>query len=269
MNADYLSKHFAAMGARFRVNVIPVYSWRESNYAVDIKRDRRGEFFELRLPANQADRFDATIAQAEPRDRHLLLFVRQAGPVNRLDRFLCGQDERHWFVAAVPGGASSVAQAMEALKPDLVRLAEARVRVSARKRKARKNRAFRRQGEWFFIPAPAMSVDESLVLHDESIRRGFGMPHCVEHLYRTGGEKVYWSPEHPNGLTEAQYGALIRREPAKARLPWRVMRRNMDVFARGEISHMDHRTITLSGWHRVLMNTETQTEVMRHLAFLD
>lgn len=34
------------------------------------------------------------------------------------DRFLWGHDEREWFVAAVPGKATTVAQARNALKPE-------------------------------------------------------------------------------------------------------------------------------------------------------
>ena len=33
--------------------------------------------------------------------------------------------------------------------------------------------------------------------------------------------------------------------------------------------HADHKTITLHGWHRVLMNTENQSRAMRNVAFLD
>src|SRR5437870_1731324 len=103
MNAEHLSKHFAAMGARFKINTITVDRWRDTSYAVDIQRDRCGEFFELRIPANLTNSLDASVAQVEATDRHLLLFVRQANRANRLDRFLCGHDERAWFVAAVPG----------------------------------------------------------------------------------------------------------------------------------------------------------------------
>ena len=60
---------------------------------------------------------DVTVMQSEPKQRHLLLFVRKPGDKPQLDRFLCGHDEREWFVAAVPGGASSVRQAMDALQP--------------------------------------------------------------------------------------------------------------------------------------------------------
>ena len=89
---------------------------------------------------------------------------------------LCGHDEREWFVAAVPGGASSVRQAMDALQPSAVRDALAQNQVSSAKRYSRKNRDFRRQGEWFFVPSPRMAVDEKLVLRHEPLRRGSGKP---------------------------------------------------------------------------------------------
>ena len=47
------------------------------------------------------------------------------------------------------------------------------------------------------------------------------------------------------------------------------MRRNPGVFARGKVSHSDHATITLPFWHRVLMNTETQSRTMANVAFQD
>ncbi len=48
-----------------------------------------------------------------------------------------------------------------------------------------------------------------------------------------------------------------------------IMQRNPGVFVKGRVSHPDHRTIHLRGWHRVVMNTETQAPAMRHVAFLD
>jgi hypothetical protein len=47
------------------------------------------------------------------------------------------------------------------------------------------------------------------------------------------------------------------------------MRRNSGVYVRGRVSHPDHRTIHLNGWHQVVMNTETQAPAMRNVAFLD
>jgi hypothetical protein len=41
------------------------------------------------------------------------------------------------------------------------------------------------------------------------------------------------------------------------------------VYVNGRIRHADHKTITLNGWHRVLMNTEGQSKAMKNVVFLD
>src|ERR1043166_1864172 len=276
MNAKNIESKFAAMGARLKVREI-ASRWQRgdrkridpTDYAVDIQRDGHGEFFELRVPSHLRESLETTVLQSEPKQRHLLLLVRKAGEKPQLDRFLCGHDEREWFVAAVPGGASSVRQAMDALQPRDVRDALSRNDVSSRKRYARKNRAFRRQGEWFFVPEASLFVDDKLVLRNEPLQRGRGKPHIVEQLYRTGGETVYVGAKYPNGITGQEYQELVRTNPKAARWGWRVMRRNPSVYARGAVRHSDHATITLPFWHRVAMNTETQSRTMAKVAFLD
>jgi hypothetical protein len=279
MNAKQIESKFTAIGARLKVReiptrrvLVPVWARRyiaQPDYAVDIRRDDRGEFFELRVPETLRESLDVSVMQAEPKQRHLLLLVRKPGEKPQLDRFLCGHDEREWFVAAVPGGASSVRQAMDALQPKDVRDALARNQVSSRKRYARKNRAFRRQGEWFFVPEPSFVVDSKLVLRNEPLRRGGGKPHLVEDLYRTGGETVHVCSRHPNGVTPDEYRSILRSHPDAARWGWQVMQRNPGVYARGAVRHSDHETITLPFWHRVIMNTETQSRTMANVAFLD
>jgi hypothetical protein len=276
MNTQPIESGFAQMGARVKVREIPSRwtqgdrSWiSPQDYSLDIHRDGKGEFFELRVPTHLSDTLDVTVMQSEPKQRHLLLFVRKPGDKPQLDRFLCGHDEREWFIAAVPGGASSVRQAMDALQPVPVRQALASHKVSTNKRYSRKNRAFRRQGEWFFVPEPTFVVDPKLVLRNEPLRRGAGKPHMVEQLFRTGGETVYVSSRHPNGLLPEEYKRLMKSDPSAARWDWRMMRRDMGVYARGAVSHADHATITLPFWHRVMMNTETQSRTMRNVAFLD
>jgi len=276
MNAKQIESSFVAMGARLKVREI-ASRWRMGNrtwihpldYAVDIQRDGRGEFFELRVPTHLRESIDISVPQSEPKQRHLLLLVRKTADKPAIDRFLCGHDEREWFVAAVPGGASSVRQAMDALQPREVREALTRSHVSSRKRYARKNRAFRRQGEWFFVPEASLHVDEKLVLRNEPLRRGGGKPHLVEQLYRTGGETVHVCAKHPNGITESEYREVLRANPKAAHWGWRVMRRNPGVYARGTVRHSDHDTIALPFWHRVVMNTETQSRTMSNVAFLD
>ena len=276
MNANQIESKFDEMGARLKVRELsarrdwPNRTWRSTgDYAVDIQRDRRGEFFELRIPEHLRDALEVSVMQSEPKQRHLLLLVRKAGDKPQLDRFLCGHDEREWFVAAVPGGASSVRQAMDALQPAGVRDALTRSHVSSRKRYTRKNRAFRRQGEWFFVPEPSFVVDEKLILRNEPLRRGAGKPHAVEELFRTGGETVHVCSKHPNGILPKEYRELLRASPKAANWGWTVMRRNPGVYARGTVRHSDHATIDLSFWHRVLMNTETQSRTMANVAFLD
>jgi hypothetical protein len=276
MNANNIESKFTAMGARIKVREI-ASRWRQGNrawvspadFAVDIRRDGDGEFFELRVPSHLSDALDVSVMQAEPKQRHLLLFVRKQGEKPQLDRFLCGHDEREWFVAAVPGGASSVRQAMEALQPKDVREALTRNHVSSRKRYARKNRAFRRQGEWFFVPEPSFVVNEKLILQNEPLRRGSGKPYLVEAIFRSGGEMVHVCDRYPNGILPDEYRAIIQRNPNAIRWRWRVMQRNPGVYARGTVRHSDHATLTLPFWHRVMMNTETQSRTMANVAFLD
>jgi hypothetical protein len=276
MNAINLESKFAMMGARLKVREIPS-RWRQgdrewispSDFAVDIQRDGRGEFFELRVPTHLSDSLEVSVPQIEPKQRHLLLQVRKSNAETQLDRLLCGHDEREWFVAAVPGRASSVRQAMDALQPAEVQQALSRGHVSSRKRYARKNRAFRRQGEWFFVPEPSLAVNEKLILRNEPLRRGVGKPHLVEQLFRSGGETVHVCSKHPNGITPPEYRELLRVNPKAVHWNWRVMSRNPGVYARGTVRHSDHATIVLPFWHRVLMNTENQSRTMANVAFLD
>ena len=208
--------------------------------------------------------------KTDKRDRHLLLFVRTSE--GKAARFLCGHDEREWFVAAVPGGASSVLQAKEALKPSVIRMRQSQLKVPTRLRNRRKNAAFRRQGEWFFVPASVWArdpINEKFVLHNEPLRRGTGKAHMVEQLYRVAGELVYVCAKHPNGVSEMQYRRLLQQKASAAQWGWQALRRNPRVYARGKIRHPDHATIMLPEWHRVVLNTETETDAMRNVAFLD
>jgi len=276
MNTQPIESGFAQMGARFKVREIPSV-WRRNrvtwfdprDYSLDIQRDRKGEFFELRVPTHLSDTLGLVVLHSEPKQRHLLLLVRKTADKPQTDRFLCGHDEREWFVAAVPGRPSSVRQAMDALQPEAVRAALVREQVSLDKRYRRKNRAFRRQGEWFFVPESSLVVNDKLVLHNEPIRRGRGKPHMVEQLIRSGGEAVYVCRQRPNGLTEKEYRALLQESSEAAQWGWRVMTRNANVYARGKVRHTDHETVDLPFWHRVLMNTETQSRTMANVSFLD
>ncbi len=273
MDNDMLIEKFARVGARAVITPPQRHLWwqRTGALSIDIGQDRRGEFFNLTAAPDRLERVDVT--DVRPRERHLLLQVDHRDSTEGRQKFLCGHDERHWFVAAVPEAAraSNVRTAMQALKPNAVNDAEARVGLKARDGRRRKNRAFVRQGEWFFIPRPDANIDPRLILRNEPLSRGAGSkPHWVDELVRHGGETVYVSRQHPTGLTGDKYRDWMRRNPDQARRErFQVMRRNPKLLVRGKVRHPDHKTIRLNGWCEVVMNTEPEARAMRHVAFLD
>lgn len=268
MNTDHISHQFVKLGARFHVvrpDEVPRHR-RRADYALNISSDRRGQFFELQVSSERERQLELQILQCTRQNRHLLLLVKSP---EAKDRFLCGHDEREWFVAAVPGGASSVVQAKLALQPIEVQRAGDRAGLNHHKRTSRHNRAFIRQGEWFFIPEPSLQVSSGLILHNEPINRGGGKPHWVAQVYRSGGELVRVCDRHPNGLSEDEYQKLLFSTPTARYWNWRQRMRNAGVYARGTVRHRDHATIKLHHWHRVLMNTESATRQMANVAFID
>jgi len=275
MDIQHVQRKFECMGARVRAGAMPNPGpWGSPRaFSVDVARDRKGEVFEILARADVG--VEATVLDVQPGDRHLLLMVKAPPRAPRrrgqLDthKFLCGHDERAWFVAGVPGGASTVGGAMEALKPPIVRQAQTHARVKTKARNKRRNAGFIRQGEWFFVPRPDLEVDEMLVLHHEPLRRGRGKPHMAQFLFRRGGTTVYVCGEYPNGLTEAPYRRLIQADAGKKRLDWRVMRRNPGAFVKGRITHPDHKTVVLRSWHQVVPNAESTTPSAVNVAFLD
>ena len=80
MNANQLESKFSAMGARMRVREIPS-RWRQGDrswvspkdFAMDLRRDSHGQFFELRVPTHLSESLEISVMQAMPEERHLLL----------------------------------------------------------------------------------------------------------------------------------------------------------------------------------------------------
>ena len=268
-----ITDKFEKMGARAKVQKEPRptttpprnrWGFRRqpfSGVSLNILRDKAGSYFSIRAGAD----VELQILDTQPKDRHLLLMARtDEGKA----KFLCGHDERDWFVAAIPesSSASNVKTAKEALKPDEVLASESTTKMKRKKRGKRKNPASIRQGEWFFIPRPDLKVDPNLILKDEPLQRGRGKPHMAAELYRTGGQTVYVNSRHPNGISAKAYNKLSREEKKAG---WRMMQRDPKAYVRGKIRHGDHKTVVLTFWHEVTMNTETQSRAMRHVAFLD
>jgi len=230
MLATSLRQHFQVMGADVEVSLAG------GRFEIEVTKRGRGEQFQIRLPSDGS--VTAKVLDADWRRRHLLLDVthRQS---DESQRFLCGHDEFHWFVAALPErpDATTVPEAMEALKPKGVLREQRRKRVKRHRRGNRHTTAYIRQGEWFFLPCPEFSAEDERVESKGTLVRGTGKPHGVEAICRS----------------------------AKG-----------DTYVRGKVWHPDHRTVYLDGWHKVLRNTEAvpknlaeQPQAMFLMSYLD
>lgn len=259
---SHLHSAFRKIGADVRV-VPPIRVPRPRPWLVALNAERirvRDDRFELVLPGNAS----ATILDCRRDERHLVLSVQEPGV--EVQQFLCGFDERHWFAAAVKG--STVRAAKESLLPPQVREVALRARIRHAHLFRRHNRAFVRQGEWFFVPDDTVTVNPLLIRHREPlIRPGGGKPHVVDELVRGAGELLWHHPAHaPGGFTQEQFARLpenLRQQPQWSR---RVLVRNGSIAVRGAVRHSDHATIFLRGWHRVFINSEQRPA---SLGFLD
>lgn len=205
---------------------------RGHRFVIDVRQIEGREKYALTYPSS--DTITAEVLDVRPHLRHLVLDVTGWRlPVS--GQYLCGHDERHWFVASLPldRPTGTVRAAMEALKPDIVRR-EQRRKGAKNRRFRRKTAAYIRQGEWFFLPRPMMHVGE-LAVRNGAISRDGGKPHRVEWLYR------------PKGRDE--------------------------MFVRGAVSHPDHETLHLQVWHRVVQNNEAppaiEAQRFTRMAYLD
>jgi hypothetical protein len=263
MDIESLKRHFAGIGARLKVGEARVTSWR-NDAGINISRDAKGEFFDIKIDVERPRRY--RVIDLRPEERHLLLLSE-----NDKAKFLCGFDERHWFVCAVPGaGVTNVRTAMEALQPPEVQQAVRRRVKRAKDRRRRHNEAFVRQGEWFFIPEPNLVVEEAFVRRHEPLSRGGGSKaHMCQYAYRSSGELVMVCDRHPAGVPMSSYGKILRNNPKARSWNWRQMRRDAQVYARGRVCHPDHKTVVLRCWHRVLMNTEHLAPGRSNVTFLD
>jgi len=231
-------------------------------FTLDVQKDKCGEYFEI----IKSKDVTVGILDADRKDRHMLVALNRAN-VNQ--KFLMGHDETHLFVAAVDRNVTTLEDAKESLKPQVVRDEQRLKRVKKRKVNKRRNKAFVRQGEWFFLPRPHVKVDRSMILKNEPITRGDNSkPHMVQEMFRQGGESVMVCSRHPQGLTKAEYYRLVKENPAAENWVWRSTVRNPKAYARGKVTHPDHSALCLLVWHEIVMSNESQFN-NKGLVFID
>lgn len=258
MKHEQLSKHFEAIGARVKFRPLESPPRRRQNteppsFTIDVQQDRRGEYFDFALGDGTPE---FQLLQVRPKEKHLLLFATDG------QRFLCGHDERHWFAAGIEKPVSTVRDAKQALLPP--EIWEQVKNLPPDEVDNRRNVIFKRQGEWYFVPA-RREIPGIRILKDEPLQRTrASKPHICQELYREGGEMVYIV--RGEQYTEEEYKKKKEEDPNFDRHGVRTMVANPTVYVRGYVKHEDHATIKLDGWHRVFINAEVTTS---SVAFLD
>ena len=216
MFGNTFRQHFQVMGADVDVSVAG------DRFQIGIDDGPGGERFQLRFPSDGS--VTAKVLDADRRAQHLLLDVAHRG-LGMQQKYLCGHDEFHWFVAALPQrrDVKTLSEAMEALKPQAVHREQAHKQVKRKRRSKRRTTAYVRQGEWFFVPRADFDADERPLEHNGQLVRGQGKPHRVQ---------------------------------------WLCMTTDGRTYARGNVSHPDHATLKLDAWHEVFRNTEAEPVVL-------
>ncbi len=252
-----LKKHFGKLGARVKFRSL-VRDRRQqksmtASFIIDIKSDKKGSYFDIAM-SPKVPEFE--VLQTLPKERHLLLFSRDG------QRFLCGHDERNWFVAPIDWAVSSVRAAKQSLLPPAVW--DQVKNLPPGDVDNRRNAIFKRQGEWFFLPTNT-EFHNPIVYKKEPLQRTpASKPHICQELIRESGELVYIV--RGKVYTEKKFKEYKKSDPNFDRYGFQTMIRNPEVYVRGHVRHQDHATIKLKDWHRVFINAELTTS---SVSFLD
>jgi hypothetical protein len=262
MHTEHCEEKFGKVGARIKFR--PAKRWETAALTpvIDIKNDKRGEFFDVAIPKGIDS--DIRVLDVQPKSKHLLLMV-SSDQSSAKSKVLCGHDEMHWFVAQVPDNTINVRDAIEKLKPSVVQ--EASKGAKKKNRNRRKNAAFVRQGEWFFLRRPGFEPPkDAIIFRNEPLKRGAGSkPHMVEELYRPKGETVMVHRSFATAGISMKEFTELPKERRQDR-GWRTMSRTASVYVRGKVRHPDHSTIELPFWHEVVLSLENNSAVV---GFLD
>src|SRR5436305_2281283 len=120
MNTQTLARQFRTIGAELDTTIWSPASKAarmKEEYTLDIGSRKGRELFSLVIRPDTVDHLELLAIDVQPKDRHLLLLAKPLNVSGEKRKFLCGHDERHWFVAGVPKAVSvtDVVGAMEAL----------------------------------------------------------------------------------------------------------------------------------------------------------
>eukprot|EP00762_Andalucia_godoyi_P003979 ANDGO_05729.mRNA.1 hypothetical protein CAOG_03840 len=168
-------------------------------------------------------------------------------------RFLIGMDELHCFFAELPKNSrcDTIKHAHEALRP----------------KELRNTSEYKRQGEWFLVPVHDSQLLQKLETIVSSHARRAEVLSSSVNTRALDGANTSTSAYYRN--TGLRGGA--GKWPGKGRphVCSEVLHWNQMEFCRGSLQHPDHRTRSLSNWHRVFRNTEEATADVKGQSWVD
>lgn len=181
-------------------------------------------------------------------DKHFIITEKTDGNKRH---FLMGVDERQLFVAQLDKGVSTVEEARKSLG-STIEFHEGKRKMTPR-----------RQGEWFFIKATdAQEELIDLLLQKTRIwivknanigqyaGRPQGNPHTADELVVVPSDR----------MMEAEARATkFARKKGRIKNGNFPIRRRDEVFVRGKVRHVDHKTVKYTHWYQVILNNEGET----------
>ena len=166
--------------------------------------------------------------------------------------FLMGVDERQLFVAQLKSGVINIDEARKQLGNTVIFHEGARKMTPSR------------QGEWFFVRATEeqekviellLTKKRAFILNKANIGRYAGRPRGNPHT----ADELIVIPANEKIIVEAQSSQWARDNKDLSRVKPIYPIRVREVFVRGCVRHIDHKTVKYSHWHQVILNNEGET----------
>lgn len=163
--------------------------------------------------------------------------------------FLMGVDERQLFVAQLKKGTTSITDARKQLGSS-VKFHEGVRKMSPK-----------RQGEWFFLKATIeqeelidllIQKNKAWIVKKANIGAYSGKPRGNPHV----ADELVVINVDPESLERLGWSKNKRKRNPRRGIPIR----KTQVYVRGAIRHIDHKTIKYSHWYQVVLNNEGNTE---------
>ncbi len=196
-------------------------------------------------------RYELNEQNLDFRETQSHFFIKQQTPADNR-RFLMGVDERQLFVAQLIKRVTNIVEARRSLGKT--------VQFHEGKRKMTPNR----QGEWFFVKATdQQEKDIELLLNKKRIfivkKKNIG-----KYAGRVGGnphtaDEIVVIPQSRALVEQAKQSKFMRKHKPIVLSEYPVRKR--EVFVRGRIRHIDHKTIKYTHWYQVILNNEGATEI--------